>query len=247
MRISPLRIGLAAALALAAAAPARAEIRRVRKGEETIVTNLRTSRQMPARSGGSIRPGSRALPSSGSAPEGPPEIADLIQGAASRYGFDPAILWAVVAAESSFDHLAVSKKGARGLMQLMPETARQFGVRDVHDPATNIEAGAAYLRELVARHGGSVTLALAAYNAGPEAVARYGGVPPYEETRRYLERIRRYYGVDLDRGDRSSYHGGIHLSKVERGGVPHFTNLKPRRVVPAPKSAARSAASTGKP
>jgi hypothetical protein len=145
-----------------------------------------------------------------------------------------------VAAESAFDQRAVSRAGARGLMQLMPDTARRYGLRDVHDPGPNLEAGVAYLRELVNRFGGDVTLAIAAYNSGPEAVERYGGVPPYEETQRYLKRIRSYYGDDLQRGDRANGSHGIRLAKVESNGVPVYTNVRPRRVPkPAPSSGSK--------
>ncbi|MBI3449401.1 MAG: lytic transglycosylase domain-containing protein [Acidobacteria bacterium] len=169
-------------------------------------------------------------------PAPPVDLGDLVSGSATRYGFDPAFVQSVVAAESAFDQRAVSKAGARGLMQLMPDTARRFGIKDVHDPATNLEAGVAFLRELVSRFDGDVTLALAAYNAGPESVARYGGVPPYEETRAYLARIRSYYGDDLQRADRAAGASTIRLAKVEAGGVPCYTNLRPRRslrVIPA--------------
>lgn len=111
--------------------------------------------------------------------------------AARRHGLDPALIAAVVRAESAFDPRAVSRKGARGLMQLMPATARRFGlaVEEIHDPVKNLDAGARYLAWLLERFGGDVLSALAAYNAGEGTVDRYGGVPPYRETRNYLERI----------------------------------------------------------
>jgi soluble lytic murein transglycosylase-like protein len=214
---------------LGASAPAiRAEITREVRGKEIVATNLPTNRRVPI--GGATTASRASLPGA-TIPVDAPELAAMISGSASRYGFDPSLIRAVVAAESGFDHRAVSRKGARGLMQLMPETARKYGVRNLHDPATNLDAGVAYLRELVARHQGDVTLALAAYNAGPEAVARHGGVPPYEETRRYLERVRRYYGDALQQADWSVHRSGIRLKEVERGGVPHFTNVRRRRVV----------------
>jgi len=115
----------------------------------------------------------------------------LIHAAATRYGLAPELVEAVVRAESNFDSHAVSKKGARGLMQLMPTTAAQLGVRDVFDVRQNLEGGVRHLRHLMDRYDGNLTLALAAYNAGVDAVTRHGGVPPFEETRAYVARILR--------------------------------------------------------
>jgi hypothetical protein len=114
-----------------------------------------------------------------------------IYQAAQRHGVDPELVAAVVRAESAFDVRAVSVKGARGLMQLMPATARRFGVSQdrVHDPAVNVDAGARYLAWLLGRFEGDLALALAAYNAGEGTVDRYGGVPPYRETRGYIQKI----------------------------------------------------------
>ena len=103
----------------------------------------------------------------------------------------------MVAAESGFDRLAVSRAGAQGLMQLMPETAQHLGVEDPFAPEQNLRGGGRYLRSLIDRYG-DLTRALAAYNAGPEAVDHYGGLPPYRETRAYVERVLTYY---------RSYHG----------------------------------------
>jgi soluble lytic murein transglycosylase-like protein len=114
-----------------------------------------------------------------------------IFAAAQRHGLHPALVAAVVRAESAFDPRAVSRKGARGLMQLMPATARRFGLasEEIHDPAKNLDAGARYLAWLLERFAGDLPRALAAYNAGEGTVDRYGGVPPFRETRDYLRRI----------------------------------------------------------
>jgi soluble lytic murein transglycosylase-like protein len=112
-----------------------------------------------------------------------------ISAAAKRHELDPALLSAVVGQESGFQPRAISSAGAMGLMQLMPETARALGVRDPFDPAQNIDGGAKYLRGLIDRYHGRLDLALAAYNAGPGAVDRFGTVPPYAETQAYVKNI----------------------------------------------------------
>lgn len=113
----------------------------------------------------------------------------LIEAAARRSNIDPTFVSALIRAESNFEPRAVSRKGARGLMQLMPATARRLAVRHPFDPASNVEGGVRYLRELVDRFGNQPELVLAAYNAGEQAVETYGGVPPYRETVAYVSRI----------------------------------------------------------
>jgi soluble lytic murein transglycosylase-like protein len=119
-----------------------------------------------------------------------------IDHVADETGLSPDLIKAVALVESGFDSRAVSPKGARGLMQLMPGTARQLGVRDVFDPAENLMAGARYLRKMLDEFDGDLNLALAAYNAGPEAVRRHGGVPNYRETKDYVSRVRTKLGED---------------------------------------------------
>jgi soluble lytic murein transglycosylase-like protein len=114
---------------------------------------------------------------------------DLILEAAKTHGLNPRLIRSVVQVESAFDPRAVSNAGAKGLMQLMPILVRELRVRDPFDPRQNIMAGARYLRRLLDLHKGDVRLALASYNAGPLNVTRYGGVPPFRETREYVERI----------------------------------------------------------
>lgn len=123
---------------------------------------------------------------------------EQIYQAARRHGVDPEVVAAVVRAESAFDVGAVSVKGARGLMQLMPATARRFGVSEerIYDPEANVEAGTRYLAWLLERFDGDLALALAAYNAGEGTVERYGGVPPFRETRGYVQRVFSVLGLD---------------------------------------------------
>ncbi|MBI3797343.1 MAG: lytic transglycosylase domain-containing protein [Deltaproteobacteria bacterium] len=116
----------------------------------------------------------------------------LIRESCQRHRVEFALVKAVIKAESAFDPLALSRAGAHGLMQLMPDTAALHGVTDIRDPRDNIDGGVRHLRRLLDRFGGNLTLTLAAYNAGPEAVARYNGVPPYEETQEYVQRVLQY-------------------------------------------------------
>ncbi|MHB9037031.1 MAG: lytic transglycosylase domain-containing protein [Armatimonadota bacterium] len=114
-----------------------------------------------------------------------------IESTAAKYGIDSALLKAVIRAESGFNPNAMSGAGAQGLMQLMPSTAKSLGCSDPFDPAQNIEAGAKYLKQQLDRFG-SVEQALAAYNAGPGAVAKYNGVPPFRETQGYIQKVLTY-------------------------------------------------------
>ena len=117
----------------------------------------------------------------------------LVAEAAERYRLDGLLLAAVVEAESGWDARAVSPRGALGLMQLMPATAAHYGATEPADPRANVRAGARYLRDLLRRFDDDLELALAAYNAGPANGARYGGVPPFRETTRYVDRVLRIY------------------------------------------------------
>jgi soluble lytic murein transglycosylase-like protein len=118
---------------------------------------------------------------------------EMVKAAAARYSVDADLIASVIAAESNFDPKAVSKKNARGLMQLLPETAARFGVQNIFDPQENIDAGTHYLRDLLARYDNDLVLALAAYNAGPERVLQFGRVPPYPETVSYIRRVKSAY------------------------------------------------------
>jgi soluble lytic murein transglycosylase-like protein len=112
---------------------------------------------------------------------------------ASQYQIDPALIKAIIMAESGYNPKAVSKKGAKGLMQLMPETAEALGVEDIFNPRQNISGGVQYFKHLVNRFNGDVKLALAAYNAGSRYVRNYNGVPPFKATRCYIKKVLKYY------------------------------------------------------
>ncbi len=118
---------------------------------------------------------------------------DIIQEAATMFDMDPHLIHAVMQAESAFHPYVVSRAGAEGLMQLMPELSNEMGVGDAFDPRENIIGGVRYLKRLLDFHKGSLDLALASYNAGPGNVERYGGVPPFRETRKYVKTIKQIY------------------------------------------------------
>jgi hypothetical protein len=122
-----------------------------------------------------------------------PPYRELVEAAAARYGVDADLITSVIAVESNFDPKALSRKNARGLMQLLPETAARLGVQNIYDPQENIDGGTRYLRELLQTYNNDVVLALAAYNAGPERVQQYGRVPPFAETISYVRRVKRSY------------------------------------------------------
>ncbi len=140
---------------------------------------------------------------------------ELVADISSEQGVDPRLVHAVIQVESGYNPRAVSRRGALGLMQLMPDTARRLAVRDPLDPADNLRGGVRELARLLTVYRGDLALALAAYNAGEGAVARYGGVPPYEETTDYVDRIMRLYlGRPYHRGRRH----GAPVRLIRSGG-----------------------------
>jgi soluble lytic murein transglycosylase-like protein len=117
----------------------------------------------------------------------------IIHAAARRHRVDPALIKAVILAESKYNPEAISKKGAKGLMQLMPLTAKSLGVADIFDPEDNINGGTRYLKKLLDRFDGDIKLALAAYNAGSRYVKKYGGVPPFLQTKTFIKKVLKYH------------------------------------------------------
>jgi len=121
------------------------------------------------------------------------EIAKMVQVAAQKYGVDPKLALAVAKTESNMTADAVSSAGAVGVMQLMPETARAMGVRNIYDPRENIDGGVKYLKQMLTTFNGDIEKSVAAYNAGPSAVTKYAGVPPYSETQAYVGKVLALY------------------------------------------------------
>ncbi len=121
------------------------------------------------------------------------QLDQLIKTIASRYKVPPELVHSIIDVESNYNHKAVSPKGAVGLMQLMPETAKKYGVIDIYDPRQNIEGGVKYLKDLMKLYNRRTDFVLAAYNAGQEAIKKYGGIPPYPETKNYIEKIKASY------------------------------------------------------
>jgi hypothetical protein len=136
----------------------------------------------------SVEPEDHFAPLPALAPANGP-FGNLIRAAALKHGVDEKLITHLIAVESNFNPRAVSRKQAQGLMQLIPETAARYSVANIFDPAQNIDAGTHYLKDLLERYRGNLPLALAAYNAGPDMVARYGGIPPFPETQKYVLKI----------------------------------------------------------
>lgn len=156
----------------------------------------------------------------------PAKLQNVVNAAAARNNLDPALVKAVIQAESNWNPYAVSRKGAFGLMQLIPSTAERYGVGDVFDPAQNVNGGTRYLRDLLDRYHGDLKRSLAAYNAGEQAVERFGGIPKYPETRAYVRKVTSTYfrtGSSRSPEVNAPRQSSIH-EVVGRGGRTIFTN-----------------------
>lgn len=138
--------------------------------------------------------------SSSREPQPGPTLERLIEETAREHGVDPKLVKALIQVESAFDQRALSRRGAMGLMQLMPETARDYRISNPWDIRENVKGGTAYLRDLLYQFGGDLEKALAAYNAGPSAVKEYGGIPPFPETREYVKKVLSLYPIKGNQG-----------------------------------------------
>lgn len=199
-----MRILLPCALLFAAAPCLRAEYVALRNGQRLHVTGYQLLGEkyrlqvgggiveVPVEDVVSIEPEDEFAPLAPQAVSTAP-FRDLVKAAGARYSVDADLISSVISAESNFDPKAISKRNARGLMQLLPETAARFGVQNIFDPRENIDAGTHYLSDLLERYNDNLGLALAAYNAGPERVQRFGRIPPYAETISYVRRVKRTY------------------------------------------------------
>jgi soluble lytic murein transglycosylase-like protein len=211
--IAKLAVVVAAAMIALVPSQARAETRMEERDGVLYVKNVEP-------------PLAVALSKAGAAATTPESYRPLIRHAAERNGLTPALVESVIRVESNFQPRAVSPKGARGLMQLMPATAAQLGVRNVFDVRENVEAGVRHLRYLMDRYEGNVSLALAAYNAGVDAVARYGGIPPFAETRAYVARILSLLEQTGASGSRETQAAARALYRYEgRDGGVVYSNL----------------------
>lgn len=176
----------------------RYEIGESKEGRLVRIARKSSSTKQAEKASNLSEHGKRVVQESSSGPwqKGKLDIVALVRQASIRHKVDPDLLYAVIRQESNFDPFAVSHRGALGLMQLMPQTAHRFGVKDIFDPAENVNGGAKFLRYLLDRYDGDQIRTLAAYNAGEAAVERHGGVPPYKETLEYIRRVRESYAVN---------------------------------------------------
>jgi hypothetical protein len=160
----------------------------------------------------------------------PAELSHLVEQTASRLQVDPQLVHAIIRVESEYDPKAVSRKGAMGLMQLIPETAQRFGVENPFNPKENIEGGVGYLRHLLDLFGGDLSLSLAAYNAGEGAVQRFGGIPSFAETRDYVRKVTNVYQSGSPQSGTNAAGNKSQVSPiiryVDERGVVHYSNVE---------------------
>jgi soluble lytic murein transglycosylase-like protein len=159
-----------------------------------------------------------------------PEINAMVEQTASRHQIDPQLVHAIIKVESEYDPKAVSAKGAMGLMQLIPETAQRFGVENPFNPKENIEGGVSYLKHLLDLYRGDLSLSLAAYNAGEAAVQRFGGIPSFAETRKYVRKVTDIYQSVSPQSGTSVAGNRPQASPiiryVDEQGVVHYSNVE---------------------
>jgi soluble lytic murein transglycosylase-like protein len=188
----------------------------VNTGETRAKGEWTTSAQSPVKAGSTSKP--------------TPEISHLVEQTASRLQVDPQLVHAIIKVESGFDPKAVSRKGAMGLMQLIPETAQRFGVENPFNPKENIEGGVSYLKHLLDRFGGDLPLSLAAYNAGEGAVQRSGGIPSFAETQDYVRKVTNIYQSGPSQPGANAAENKPQappiIRFVDERGVVHYSNVE---------------------
>jgi soluble lytic murein transglycosylase-like protein len=201
MKLTPLKLGILLILPALVCVPARAQFRLTAnsRGNLVFVNDLpvvpaktETVASTPAVPATSLAIG-RSVPAAKSRPTTPQELDRIVQTTAEKHRVDPRLVRAVIATESNWDTGAVSSKGAQGLMQLNPDTAQELGVADAFDPVQNVDGGVRYLGMMLNRYNGDMHMALAAYNAGPGAVDRSGGIPRIAETQNYVRKVTSAY------------------------------------------------------
>jgi len=212
-RVAAASLALALAASAAAASSVRIDIRP--DGHKVIVNESAAQR--------AVRYATRLMSVPGS------RLAGLIESHASRVGLDPKLVRAVIQVESGYNPRALSNKGAMGLMQLMPDTAQELSVADPYDADQNLRGGTRYLRQMLDLFDGRVELALAGYDAGPGAVQRYGGIPPYDETVDYVRSVLGLYrGVDVSADIEGAVrHAPVFLARDAKNRIL-ITNSRPR-------------------
>lgn len=209
-------IALGVTSVVAAATSAGAEMRTASDRSESLKRDRNDSYQRVG-----YRPGPPAASRRASSRDDKAYAREIAE-ASALYGVPERLIWAVITVESGFDHRAVSRSGAQGLMQLMPETAAILGVRDPFDPRENIHGGTRHLRAMMVRFRSDLRLAVAAYNAGEKPVVAYRGVPPYPETRQYVTQVLRLYRTP---GAWSRSSGSDVHRLVRRDGTVVYTNI----------------------
>ncbi len=150
----------------------------------------------------------------------------IIQKVARRYSVPSVLVHSIIHHESNYNSQAISSKGAMGLMQLMPETAKEYGVKNIYDAKDNIEGGIRYLRDLIKVYKGKTSLVLAAYNAGQEAIKKYGGIPPYPETRNYIRKIMATYPKSTIKTRSKIYEFYDDSGKLVLTNTPYYFSIR---------------------
>ncbi|MFC2158183.1 lytic transglycosylase domain-containing protein [Acidobacteriota bacterium] len=154
----------------------------------------------------------------------------LVRSLSDKHGVSSQLVHSIIKAESNYNPFAVSSKGAKGLMQLMPGTAKDYGVSDVYDPEENIEAGIKHIKFLLTKYSRNLNMALAAYNAGPEAVEKYNGIPPYPETQKYIAKINASMNAVLVRTNKQIYSYYNESGRLVLTNIPHLRKTDIRKI-----------------